>query len=48
MTANAFVEDVNECLDCGMNGHLSKPIDPSELFDMLAKELINTTKKKSR
>ncbi|MFA7117291.1 MAG: ABC transporter substrate binding protein, partial [Sphaerochaetaceae bacterium] len=44
MTANAFVEDVNECLDCGMNGHLSKPIDPSELFDMLAKELINTTK----
>jgi len=45
MTANAFVEDVNECLGCGMNGHLSKPIEPSELFDMLARELSKTVKK---
>lgn len=31
MTANAFVSDIRECLDCGMNAHLSKPIDVDEL-----------------
>lgn len=27
MTANAFTEDVNASLACGMNAHISKPID---------------------
>ncbi len=27
MTANVFKEDIDNCLDAGMNGHLSKPID---------------------
>lgn len=27
MTANAFAEDVNRCLEAGMNGHLAKPLD---------------------
>ena len=27
MTADAFAENVAECLDAGMNGHISKPID---------------------
>ena len=27
MTADAFAEDVKRCLDCGMNAHISKPID---------------------
>jgi CheY-like chemotaxis protein len=27
MTANVFKEDVNKCLENGMNGHLAKPID---------------------
>ena len=35
MTANAFEEDKQEALDCGMNGHLAKPIDVEELFEAL-------------
>ena len=27
MTADAFAENVAECLDAGMNGHIAKPID---------------------
>ena len=27
VTADAFSENVTECLNAGMNGHISKPID---------------------
>jgi len=27
MTADAFSENVTECLNAGMNGHIAKPID---------------------
>lgn len=27
MTADAFSEDIQKCLECGMNDHLAKPID---------------------
>jgi len=27
MTANVFKEDINKCLEAGMNGHLGKPLD---------------------
>lgn len=27
MTADAFSENINECLNAGMNGHIAKPID---------------------
>ena len=27
MTADAFAENVSECLAAGMNGHIAKPID---------------------
>ena len=36
MTANAFKEDINECLDAGMNLHLSKPVNMDRLLDALA------------
>ncbi len=35
MTADAFSDDVQVCLDCGMNGHLSKPIDIRECMRVL-------------
>lgn len=35
MTANAFSGDVKNCLDAGMNGHISKPIDIDILFKKL-------------
>ena len=35
MTANAFEEDKQEALKCGMNGHIAKPIDIENLFSTL-------------
>ena len=32
MTANVFREDIERCLAAGMNEHISKPIDPGELY----------------
>ncbi|MCM1393266.1 MAG: response regulator, partial [Ruminococcus sp.] len=37
MTADAFAEDVKKCLECGMNAHVSKPIDPRKIFAVLEK-----------
>ena len=31
MTANAFADDVQKCLDAGMNAHIAKPLDLSVL-----------------
>lgn len=39
MTANAFASDVQQCLDCGMNAHVAKPIDVKELVRVLHKFL---------
>ncbi len=35
MTADAFAEDVQKCLDAGMNAHISKPIDVREVTRLL-------------
>ncbi|MDD2988993.1 MAG: response regulator [Zoogloea sp.] len=35
MTANAFGEDRQRCLDAGMNDHLPKPVDPAMLYAKL-------------
>ena len=35
MTAHATMEERQKCIEAGMNGHVSKPIDPSSLFDTL-------------
>jgi signal transduction histidine kinase/ActR/RegA family two-component response regulator len=39
MTANAFDEDRKNCLDAGMDEHISKPIDPANLFGAMLRWL---------
>ncbi len=36
MTGNAFQEDVQECLEAGMNAHLAKPIDVAKADRVIA------------
>jgi len=35
MTADAYDEDVKRCINCGMNGHVSKPVDAKMLKEKL-------------
>lgn len=35
MTANAFKEDIQKCMDAGMNEHLSKPVDIKKMLEVL-------------
>jgi CheY-like chemotaxis protein len=37
MTANAFKEDIDRCLECGMNDHLAKPIDEKAVIEKIAR-----------
>jgi PAS domain S-box-containing protein len=40
LTAHAMEEFREKCLQVGMNDHLSKPVDPDDLFDMLVKWIV--------
>ncbi len=42
LTANAFQEDIQKCLDAGMNTHLAKPINPVLLIQTIS-DLLSTT-----
>ena len=35
MTANVFQDDVERCLNAGMNGHVGKPIDINEVINII-------------
>jgi len=35
ITANAFEENLRDCLEAGMNGYVTKPIDPKLLYEAL-------------
>lgn len=41
LTANAFGEDRQICVDAGMNDHVAKPVDPKKLFKTLLEWLEN-------
>jgi CheY-like chemotaxis protein len=36
MTANAFNEDIEKCIEAGMNSHLAKPIDITRVIESIA------------
>ncbi len=40
MSADAFSDDIQHCLECGMNAHIAKPIDVMELTRLLKRFLI--------
>ena len=39
MSADAFSDDIEHCKRCGMNEHVSKPIDVDRLIQILEKYL---------
>ncbi|MCL2212133.1 MAG: response regulator, partial [Treponema sp.] len=39
MTANVFKEDIEACIEAGMDDHLGKPLDVNEMFEKLGKYL---------
>ena len=42
MSANAYDEDVRDCLAAGMNGHIAKPFNPDELMRILRRYISAT------
>jgi len=47
MTANVFREDVEKCLEAGMDSHLGKPLNFDEVLEKLCDYLIHCAHKKS-
>jgi signal transduction histidine kinase/ligand-binding sensor domain-containing protein/HPt (histidine-containing phosphotransfer) domain-containing protein/BarA-like signal transduction histidine kinase len=39
MTAHAMPDELNKCLEAGMNEYFTKPIDPNALFSLMARYL---------
>ncbi|MCL2804806.1 MAG: ATP-binding protein [Treponema sp.] len=40
MTANVFKEDIDKCLNAGMNAHIGKPLDLNEVMGILRQHLL--------
>ena len=46
LTANAFDEDVQLSLQAGMNAHLSKPVEPEHLYQMMEEMIYEAGQKR--
>lgn len=44
VTANAYMEDEQKCLNAGMNDHIAKPLDLQEFYKKVKKYLFNKIK----
>jgi CheY-like chemotaxis protein len=44
MSANVFKEDIDRCLECGMNDHVAKPINEKLVVEKILKYLEGTAK----
>ena len=40
ISADAFQEDIQKCLDCGMNAHTAKPLVPQEILSLLEQYIL--------
>jgi CheY-like chemotaxis protein len=43
MTANVFKDDIDNCIEAGMNDHIGKPLEIDILFEKLNKYLFHST-----
>lgn len=39
MSANAFTEDIERCIEAGMNAHIAKPIETEKMFKTIKENL---------
>jgi len=44
MTANVFREDIEKCIEAGMNSHIGKPINMPEIYAQLREYLLGSAK----
>ncbi|MBQ9210561.1 MAG: response regulator [Clostridia bacterium] len=48
LTANAFDEDVQQTLRAGMDAHLSKPVEPDQVYDTLSRLIRQREEKRKK
>lgn len=40
MTANAYEDDIRDCLNAGMNAHIAKPVRPNTMYKVLMEQMM--------